>query len=48
MFFQFAQHLTGAMGHDAISLLKRRVVERGVPLLVSTLSLLPFVCRDGC
>ncbi|KIM58621.1 hypothetical protein SCLCIDRAFT_27891 [Scleroderma citrinum Foug A] len=38
----FAQHLNGATGHDAISLLKRRVMERSVPLLLSTLSLLPF------
>ena len=32
MFFQLGQHLNRAMGCDAIDILKRRVVEQGVPL----------------
>ena len=32
MFFQLTQYLNRAMGHDAIDLLKRWVVEQGVPL----------------
>ena len=46
-FFQLAQHLNCATGYDAIALLKRRLVGRGVPLL-STSSMLPFACQDGC
>ena len=48
VFLQLAQYLNRAKGDDAIDILKRRVVEQGVPLLLPTLSMLPLVCRDGC